>query len=152
MYKACALDPELCAMDASSRNLAYDTGFAYKRWKSGLNAMLEKIPGNFWLRKLRTIMLLEADGNMNFKKLSRDLMWVAEQAGLMVDGNYGGRKHHRAIEASLDFRLTNDLLVRNGKLPSLPPLMPKAALTALSTPSPSSAYDMLACTKLPSPP
>ena len=115
MYKACALDPELCAMDASSRNLAYYTGFAYKRWKSGLNAMLEKIMGNFWLRKLRTILLLEADGNMNFKKLSRDLMWVAEQAGLMVDGNYGGRKRHRAIEASLDFRLTNDLLRQKRK-------------------------------------
>ena len=110
MYKVNALDPKLCALDASSRNIAYATGHVYERWKNGLNAMLLKKLGSYWVEKLRTILLLEADQNMNYKKLSRDVMWFAELADLIVDENYGGRKARRAQELGLNVRLTNDIL------------------------------------------
>ena len=115
MFKADALDPALAALDASSRNIAYSTGFAYDRWRKGINCLLLKKPGNFWVKKLRTILLLEADFNMNNKKLSRDVMWAAELAGIIPPENYGGRKKHRSIELSLNYRLTCDILRQKRK-------------------------------------
>ena len=120
MFKANALDPDLAALDASSRNISYATGFVYERYKKGLNAMLLKKPGNYWVNKLRTILLLEADQNMNYKKLSRDVMWFAELHDLLVPENYGGRKHHRSIELSLNHRLTCDILRCKKKAAILP--------------------------------
>ena len=84
MMKADALDPELAALDASSRNIAYVSGFSYSRWKTGINCMLIKKPGNFWVHKLRNVLLLECDFNMNNKKLSKDVMWAAELADALA--------------------------------------------------------------------
>ena len=115
MFKANGLDPELSALDASFRNIAYATGFVYQRWKNGLNVMLLKKPGNYWVDKLRTILLLEADANMNYKKLSRDVMWFAELADAIAPELDGGRKNHRSIETSLNLRLLCDILRQKRK-------------------------------------
>ena len=100
MFKAAALHPLLASLDASSRNIAYVSGFVYKRHTKGMNAMLLKASGNYWVEKLRTILLLEADQNMNYKKLSRDVMWFAELAGLIPPENYGGNATDRLNRAS----------------------------------------------------
>ena len=91
------------------------TGYAYKRWKKGLNAMLPKKDGVFWVHKLCTILLLKADANMNYKKLHRDVMWFAKQSDSFDPSNYGGMHGVQAVEAPLDSRLTGDLLRQKRK-------------------------------------
>ena len=145
MFKANALDPDLAAVDASFRNIGYASGFAFDRWKTGINCMLLKKTNNYLVNKLRTILLLEADSGMNYKKLCRDVMWFAELAGAIPPELGGGRRKHRPIEQVLCSVLLNDLLRQNTKLrPSLP-LTLKGASTELCMQSPSSASDDLAC-------
>jgi hypothetical protein len=106
MFKAQAQYPLLAAFDASLRNVAYVTGYTYKRWKKGIDVQLLKRAQDHRAHKLRTILLLEADFNMNNKKLGRDVMAWAEKAKALARDNYGGRKHLRAIEVSLNSTLT----------------------------------------------
>jgi len=40
MFKANIQDPDLAALDASMRNVAYSTGHIYKRWLSGVDVQL----------------------------------------------------------------------------------------------------------------
>ena len=80
MFKAQAMDPELAAFDASRRSIVYRTGQVYDRWTVGADAMLLKGSGDKRAHKLRTIFLMEADFNMNNKKMSREGMWNAEKA------------------------------------------------------------------------
>ena len=57
---------------------------------------------------LRTILLLEADFNMNNKKLGREAMWNAERVGILALDNYGGRRGLQAAEVSMNQLLTYD--------------------------------------------
>ena len=116
MFKANAKDPELAEFDALRRSLSYSSGFSYTRYKSGLNVAIAKKANNFWINKTRNILCLEADQNFNYKKLSRDVMHNAERRGTLAPHNFGRRKHHRAIEVSLNHRLTCDLLRQKRKV------------------------------------
>ena len=82
---------ELAELDASMRSVAYATGYSYRRWKRGLYVQLLKRSKDYRAEKLRTILLLEADFNMNNKMLGRDAMRSAESRGLLAKDNYGGR-------------------------------------------------------------
>jgi hypothetical protein len=108
MYKAHAKRPRLSAFDASMRSVAYMTGFSYNRWKRGVDVQLLKKKKDFRAEKLRTILLLEADLNMNNKALGRDTMKLGERHNLLTKDNYGGRKGHRAVEVALNTQLTYD--------------------------------------------
>ena len=94
MYKANAEDPELAAFDASRRSICYSTGVAYNRHKVGLNVAIQKKTHSYWVHKVRNIMLIKAEQNWNYKKMSRDVMWFAELQDVLAPDNYGGRKHH----------------------------------------------------------
>ena len=61
------------------------------------------------------ILLLEADANMNYKKLGCDLMKYSERTGNLAPDNFGGRKNHRAIEVVLNERLTKDIFRQKRK-------------------------------------
>jgi hypothetical protein len=108
MYKAQAVNTDLANYDAALRNVAYYTGFVYDRWKKGVDVMLLKASGDLRVHKLRTILLMEADFNMNNKKLSRDGMRYAESQSTLAPEQAGGRRRHRANETSLNSRLTCD--------------------------------------------
>jgi hypothetical protein len=60
--------------------------------------MLLKKTNNYLVNKLRTILLLEADSGMNYKKLRRDVMWFAELANTIPPELGGGCQKHRPIE------------------------------------------------------
>ena len=115
MFKANALNPDLAAVDASFQNIGYASGFAFDRWKTGINCMLLKKTNNYLVNKLQTILLLEADSGMNYKKLCRDVMWFAELAGAIPPELGGGRRKHRPIEQVLCSVLLNDLLRQKHK-------------------------------------
>lgn len=110
MFKAHAKYPVLASLDASMQNVAYVTGYTYRRWQKGIDVQLLKRAKDHRAHKLRTILLLEADFNMNNKKLGRDVMAWAERAKELARDNYGGRKHLRAVEVSLNSTLTYNSL------------------------------------------
>ena len=61
-------------------------GFSLERWKEGLTCILEKIPGNCLVTKLRAILLMEADYNANNKIVFGErMMEVVRKYGLMAD-------------------------------------------------------------------
>jgi hypothetical protein len=70
--------------------------------------MLLRSSGDIRSDKLRTILLMEADFNMNNKKLSREGMWIAEKHTCVAPEQAGGRHDHRAIETALNSRLVCD--------------------------------------------
>ena len=88
----------------------YSTGFTYRRWQYGIDVQLLKRSQDFSAKKLCTIKLLEADFNMNNKKLGKEAMMVGEQLNLLAGDNYGGRKKLRAAEISMNQQLTYDSL------------------------------------------
>ena len=78
------------------------------QWKHGVNVQLLKKFKDFWAEKLRTILLLEADFNMNNKALGSNIMRIGEHRVFSRD-NYGGRRGHRAApEVGLNGCLTQD--------------------------------------------
>ena len=81
---------KLADVDASIRSVAYTTGYSYKRWKKGLDVQLLKRARQWDGRKLRTILLLEADLNMNHKVIGADAMRIGEESGTLARDNYGG--------------------------------------------------------------
>ena len=115
MFKAHIKRRHLAEMDASMRSIAYTTGFVYKRWTRGLDIQLLKRAALWLAEKLRTILLLEADFNMNNKALGADAMKMGEANGWFVRDNYGGRKDMQAVEVSLNAQLLfNSIWARRG--------------------------------------
>ena len=67
-------------------------------------------------RKLKTILLLEADFNMNNKAIGADAMKAGEQAKCFTPDNYGGRKDMQAAEVNMNAQLTfNSIWDRRGR-------------------------------------
>ena len=58
--------------------------------------------------KLRTILLLEADFNMNNKALGSRIMRIGERHQVFSKDNYGGQHGHCALEVGLNACLTQD--------------------------------------------
>jgi hypothetical protein len=69
-----------------------------------------KKAGVYDIEKMRTIILMNSEFNMNNKKLGRDMMRNAEHHGTLAQEQYGSHKHHRSIIAALNKRLTMDML------------------------------------------
>ena len=108
MFKANIQDPKLADIDASIRSVAYSTGFTYPRWKTGLDVQLLKRSQDYRAEKQRTILLLEADYNMNNKVIGSDAMRSGERSKTLTRDNYGGRKNMRSNEIAMNSRLTDD--------------------------------------------
>jgi hypothetical protein len=109
MYIAGSNDPLIAKLDSTMREIPYSTGFSYKRWYRCLDVQILKKLGVWNIEKLRTILLLEANFNMNNKKLGRDAMQFAERCNALAKEQYGGRKNHRAAEVALNAKLVNDI-------------------------------------------
>ena len=106
MFKAHALNPRLATLDVSMRSVACATGHSCERWQRGLDVQLLKRAKCWKANKLRTILLLEADFNMNNKAIGADAMRLGEQAKALARDNCGGRKQPQAAEVSLNAQLT----------------------------------------------
>jgi exonuclease III len=115
-YKAHAQERDLAAFDASMRSVAYTTGYSFRRWKKGLDVQLLKRTNEFKADKLRTILLLEPDHNMNNKVIGKDAMRAGERLQELARDNYGGRKGLRAAEVNMNQLLTyNSIWARRGR-------------------------------------
>ena len=73
-----------------------------------MDVQLLKKSKDFQAEKLQTILLLEADSNMNNKALGSDIMRIGERHCMFSKDNYGGRRGRRAPEVRLNACLTQD--------------------------------------------
>jgi len=130
-YMAAMADETVARLNAILANLALYSGTAPDRWKKTLNVMLEKMAGNNNVKKLRIIMLFEADFNNNNKWIGRQVMKTAEASGLLAPEQYGSRKRKAAGTQCLNKWLFYDLY------------RSLRALTALCSNDAKSCYDRI---------
>ncbi len=79
------------------------------QWTKTLNVMLEKLASNDNVKKIRIIMLFEADFNNNNKWLGQMMMRLAEEQNLIALEQYGSRKYKAANTQCLNKCLFYDL-------------------------------------------
>jgi len=70
--------------------------------------MVEKMVGDFNVKKLRIILLFEADFNANNKWIGRAVMHQAERHNLMAPEQFGSRKFKTMIHQCLNKQLFYD--------------------------------------------
>jgi len=95
--------PELAEVYNIMQLLPAKHGFAPKRWRSCVDAVLEKIPGSPIIEKLRIIMLFEADFNFVLKSIwGRKLVRHAENNNALGNAAQGSRQGRQCNDASLE--------------------------------------------------
>ncbi|KAL7524026.1 hypothetical protein ACHAWF_000788 [Thalassiosira exigua] len=80
-------------------SLPFIYGFVHRRWISETDFMIEKIPGDRRMHRLRIIGKLDAEWNTLLKHYSSEVMKNFE-AGDPCDEQWGFRKHRTAIDAA----------------------------------------------------
>jgi len=118
----------IAVMNAKMAEMPLTTRYAPTRWKKGLNIMLQKQTGNLNVKKLRMIVLIEADFNMNNKWLGRAIMLPNEQKNWPQNSTAAGRKIQQTSKASTkDYFMTQSILIASQQ--PYAATMQKAAMT-----------------------
>jgi hypothetical protein len=95
------------AIIAGIVNLAVQHVVVLERWKTVVSVMLEKIPGNPRLDKLRVIHIFEADLNLTMGILwGRRLLPQAERINELGDEQWGSRKGRMATDVLVQKHMT----------------------------------------------
>ena len=110
LWKTNATHPLLCELDKLMRAIPFRTGYSLRRWRHGVDVELQKDPQNWNIERLRTIVLIEADHNMNNKLLGRRAMEHAEQHQAIAPEQHGSRKRLSSMQASVNNRIMYDLM------------------------------------------
>jgi hypothetical protein len=90
-------------------NYALSHGYALQRWKTVVNIMIFKEPGNHKIHRLRVIHLYEADYNFILGTQWRKLLQQADRAGTIHPGQHGGRPGHEATTLTFMEELKTDI-------------------------------------------
>jgi hypothetical protein len=80
-----------------------------QRWKSVVNVMIFKEPGNYRIHRLRVIHIYEADFNALLAIKWRKLLHLSDNKGLINERQYGGRLGCEAQSLTLLEELKYDL-------------------------------------------
>jgi hypothetical protein len=100
---------DILSLQSHIINIPIQRGFSPSRWRTVVNAMLEKIPGQPLLHKLRVIHILEADYNLALKEIfGRRLMRNCENYGALGDLQDGFRKGRSTTRTLLHNELFSD--------------------------------------------
>jgi hypothetical protein len=108
-YKVVSQDPVICDFDTLLPTLPYEHGFSPTLWQDIVDVEILKKAGVYDIKKMRTITLMNAEFQMNNKKMGRDVMYCAEEAEALAPEQNGSRRWHRVVYTTLNKRLTNDL-------------------------------------------
>ena len=106
-YKAGALHEMISWAQFIMAGIPRATGFVPDRWKQCTDVMLLKKEGLYLVNKLRTIVLLESDFNMENKRLGRESMQLALQKNMIAEEQYS-RPGRSAQDNALNKRLMFD--------------------------------------------
>ena len=109
-YKAACSNRLIAETDATFRSLPYEFGFSPKLWQRITDVQILKKAGISRIDKMRTIMLMDGEFNMNNKFLGKVMMERAEDNRGLADEQYGSRKKRSSIVAALNKRLSYDVL------------------------------------------
>jgi hypothetical protein len=90
-------------------NYALSHGYALQRWKTVVNIMIFKEPGNHKIHRLRVIHLYEADYNLILGTQWRKLLQQADRDGTIHPGQHGGRPGHEATTLTFMEELKTDI-------------------------------------------
>ena len=101
--------PQLALVYTIMHSLPLRHGFAPARWMTCVDAVLEKIPGNPIIEKLRIIMLFQADFNFMLKVVwGRRLVKLAEKHDALGTDNHGSRSGRQVSDAQVEKVLVYD--------------------------------------------
>ena len=106
-FKACADHPLLSWSNYLLVEIPFTSGYIPTRWQQATDVMLLKKEGNHALEKLRTIVLYEADFNMQNKVIGRQSMSTALHSHQIAPEQYS-RPQRSAIDHALNRQLVFD--------------------------------------------
>jgi hypothetical protein len=99
----------LALFDTLMANIPYQMGLSPKWWQHGMNALIQKKKGNIWVDTLCIILLFEPNFNQHNKKISKDMMYMAEQFKVLADKQFSSQKCLVTIDHRLNKTLTCDI-------------------------------------------
>ena len=73
------MDVEIAKVNIDMASIPYLTGYLILWWQHANNTLIPKELGNFRVRRIRTILLYEADFNFNNKLIGFKIMRKTEQ-------------------------------------------------------------------------
>ena len=112
-YKAAAHSQTISTVLASFTNICSTNGLYISRWTKGLTVMLEKIPDNIKVDKLRAILLMEADFNfLNKLHFGHRLVHQCEKYNRFPDELYGSRAGREASTVAVNRRLSLEYMIQ----------------------------------------
>ena len=109
-FKAGSFNDVIAYFEALMSDIPYATGYSLSRWRKGIDVSIPKAKDNIYADKMRTILLMEADFNMDNKWLGKQAMEYAEDHNVLAPEQSGSRKNHTPEKCGLNKRLTLDIL------------------------------------------
>ena len=100
---------QLAALILAVINYCIRNTYVLNRWKTVVNVMIFKDPGNFKIHRLRVIHIYEADFNLILAVKWRQMLHKANNDNLIHEGQYGGRPGCEAQSLTLLEELKYDL-------------------------------------------
>ena len=96
-------------------NYSLRHSYSYERWKTVVNVMIEKEPGNSKVHRLRVIHIYEADYNFLLQAKWREMIQLAELEKTLHPGQYGGRAGRDAMTPAFLEELKNKICYASQK-------------------------------------
>ena len=106
-YKAGCTHTDIAKVHYHMAEIPFISGYSPERHRKGTDVVLVKSKNDFRIQKLRTIVLFDAECNMNNGRIGRAAMRTAIDNNMIAPEQYS-RPNRRAIDHALNRRLTFD--------------------------------------------
>ena len=100
---------QIAKLKLSLMNYCIRNSHILQRWKTVVNVMIFKEPGNYKIHRLRVIHIYEADFNLILAVKWRQLLHYADKRDTINEGQYGGRPGCEAQSLTLLEELKYDI-------------------------------------------